>query len=84
MLTSRQLISYDPDDSKPVSSFHLAPLPETEGTMSCLEVGYRADASLHEQLMRRQALNFFQQGRSHMLLVRFRSNHNFQLSFRVT
>lgn len=47
-----QLVIYDPEDCKPVSSFQLIPLPEAEPSMSCLE-----------------ALNFFQQGRSHMMLV---------------
>lgn len=32
-----QLITYDPEDAKPVSSFNLIPLPEAEPGMSCLE-----------------------------------------------
>jgi len=52
MLLVKNLVIYDPEDCKPVSSFQLIPLPEAEPGMSCLE-----------------ALNFFQQGRSHMMLV---------------
>ncbi|KAH9813456.1 hypothetical protein DFH28DRAFT_974305 [Melampsora americana] len=52
MLLVKHLISYDPDDAKPVSEFQLSTLPEGAPDMTCLE-----------------ALNFFQQGRSHMLLV---------------
>ena len=47
-----QLISYDPEDAKPVSDFQLSVLPECDTSMTCL-----------------QALNFFQEGRSHILLV---------------
>lgn len=32
-----QLVVYDPEDAKPVSSFNLIPLPEAEPGMSCLE-----------------------------------------------
>lgn len=32
-----QLVIYDPEDAKPVSSFNLIPLPEAEPSMSCLE-----------------------------------------------
>ncbi|KAG0151178.1 hypothetical protein CROQUDRAFT_651386 [Cronartium quercuum f. sp. fusiforme G11] len=52
MLLVKHLISYDPEDAKPVSEFQLSTLPEGAPDMTCLE-----------------ALNFFQQGRSHMLLV---------------
>ncbi|POW20585.1 hypothetical protein PSHT_03332 [Puccinia striiformis] len=48
----KHLISYDPEDAKPVRDFQLSNLPEGSPEMTCLE-----------------ALNFFQQGRSHMLLV---------------
>ncbi|OAV94507.1 hypothetical protein PTTG_26976 [Puccinia triticina 1-1 BBBD Race 1] len=52
MLLVKHLISYDPEDAKPVRDFQLSNLPEGSPDMTCLE-----------------ALNFFQQGRSHMLLV---------------
>lgn len=52
MLLVKHLISYDPEDAKPVREFQLSTLPEGAADMTCLE-----------------ALNFFQQGRSHMLLV---------------
>ncbi|MBW0485647.1 hypothetical protein O181_025362 [Austropuccinia psidii MF-1] len=52
MLLVKRLISYDPEDAKPVKDFQLSILPEGSPDMTCLE-----------------ALNFFQQGRSHMLLV---------------
>ncbi|KAI9605857.1 hypothetical protein H4Q26_004226 [Puccinia striiformis f. sp. tritici PST-130] len=52
MLLVKHLISYDPEDAKPVRDFQLSNLPEGSPEMTCLE-----------------ALNFFQQGRSHMLLV---------------
>jgi metal transporter CNNM len=52
MLLVRVLISYDPEDSLPVSSFPLATLPETPPETSCLNI-----------------LNYFQEGRSHMVVV---------------
>ncbi|KNZ55899.1 hypothetical protein VP01_254g4 [Puccinia sorghi] len=52
MLLVKHLISYDPEDAKPVRDFQLSNLPEGSPDMTCLE-----------------ALNYFQQGRSHMLLV---------------
>ncbi|ODV90532.1 hypothetical protein CANCADRAFT_31458 [Tortispora caseinolytica NRRL Y-17796] len=55
MLLVRILISYDPEDAMPVSSFPLATLPETRPDTSCLNI-----------------LNYFQEGKSHMVLV---SNH---------
>ncbi|KAK9457778.1 hypothetical protein V1511DRAFT_490815 [Dipodascopsis uninucleata] len=52
MLLVRILISYDPDDAQPVSTFPLATLPETRPDTTCLNV-----------------LNYFQEGKSHMMLV---------------
>lgn len=52
MLLVKDLISYDPEDSKEVASFQLRPLPETAPDLSLLST-----------------LNYFQTGRSHMLLV---------------
>ncbi|KAH8920535.1 DUF21-domain-containing protein [Atractiella rhizophila] len=52
MLLIKQLITYDPEDARPVKSFKISSLPETEPSVSCLD-----------------ALNFFQTGKSHMLLV---------------
>ncbi|QPG74301.1 hypothetical protein FOA43_001627 [Brettanomyces nanus] len=52
MLLVRILISYDPDDGLPVSSFPLATLPETGYYTSCLNI-----------------LNYFQEGKSHMVVV---------------
>jgi hypothetical protein len=52
MLLIKRLITYDPEDAKPVKSFSLSVLPETNPSVSCLD-----------------ALNFFQTGKSHMLLV---------------
>lgn len=52
MLLVRILISYDPEDELPVSSFPLATLPETASDTSCLNI-----------------LNYFQEGKSHMVLV---------------
>ena len=52
MLLVKILITYDPEDGRPVSSFPLATLPETKPSTSCLDI-----------------LNFFQEGRSHMVLV---------------
>ncbi|ODQ64959.1 DUF21-domain-containing protein, partial [Nadsonia fulvescens var. elongata DSM 6958] len=52
MLLVRILISYDPEDALPVSSFPLATLPETRPDTSCLNI-----------------LNYFQEGKSHMILV---------------
>lgn len=52
MLLVRVLISYDPEDSLPVSSFPLATLPETPPETSCLNI-----------------LNYFQEGKSHMVVV---------------
>ncbi|KAK9448306.1 uncharacterized protein V1518DRAFT_385054 [Limtongia smithiae] len=52
MLLVRILISYDPEDAQPVSTFPLATLPETKPDTNCLNV-----------------LNYFQEGKSHMMLV---------------
>lgn len=52
MLLVRILISYDPEDALPVSSFPLATLPETARDSSCLNI-----------------LNYFQEGKSHMVVV---------------
>lgn len=52
MLLVRVLISYDPEDALPVSSFPLATLPETPPGTSCLNI-----------------LNYFQEGKSHMVVV---------------
>lgn len=52
MLLVRILISYDPEDAQPVSTFPLATLPETRPDTTCLNV-----------------LNYFQEGKSHMMLV---------------
>ncbi|KAL7411271.1 hypothetical protein BDY24DRAFT_397248 [Mrakia frigida] len=52
ILLVKRLLAYDPDDRRSAGSFVIAPLPECEPTLSCLE-----------------ALNYFQSGRSHMLLV---------------
>lgn len=52
MLLVKQLISYDPDDAEPVSSFALNPLPEASPDLTLFD-----------------CLNYFQQGRSHMILV---------------
>ncbi|KAH3688260.1 hypothetical protein WICPIJ_000731 [Wickerhamomyces pijperi] len=52
MLLVRVLISYDPEDALPVSSFPLATLPETPPSTSCLNI-----------------LNYFQEGKSHMVVV---------------
>lgn len=52
MLLVRILISYDPEDALPVSSFPLATLPETPKDTSCLNI-----------------LNYFQEGKSHMVVV---------------
>lgn len=52
MLLVRILISYDPEDALPVSSFPLATLPETAKDTSCLNI-----------------LNYFQEGKSHMVVV---------------
>ncbi|PWN92405.1 DUF21-domain-containing protein [Acaromyces ingoldii] len=52
MLLVKDLITYDPEDGKMVSSFQLRPLPETGADMTLLST-----------------LNYFQTGRSHMLLV---------------
>lgn len=52
MLLVRVLISYDPEDALPVSSFPLATLPETPPETSCLNI-----------------LNYFQEGKSHMVVV---------------
>lgn len=55
MLLVKMLITYDPEDAKPVREFALATLPETRPDTSCLDI-----------------VNFFQEGKSHMVLV---SNH---------
>ena len=55
MLLVKMLITYDPEDAKPVREFALATLPETRPNTSCLDI-----------------VNFFQEGKSHMVLV---SNH---------
>lgn len=52
MLLVKMLISYDPEDAKPVRDFALATLPETRPNTSCLDI-----------------INFFQEGKSHMVLV---------------
>ncbi|KAL4908938.1 hypothetical protein BDW74DRAFT_75022 [Aspergillus multicolor] len=52
MLLVKMLITYDPEDCKPVSFFALATLPETRPETSCLDI-----------------VNFFQEGKSHMVLV---------------
>lgn len=52
MLLVRILISYDPEDELPISSFPLATLPETSLNTSCLNI-----------------LNYFQEGKSHMVVV---------------
>ncbi|EFX05892.1 duf21 and cbs domain containing protein [Grosmannia clavigera kw1407] len=52
MLLVKILITYDPEDSKVVSEFPLATLPETRPETSCLDI-----------------VNFFQEGKSHMVLV---------------
>ncbi|KAL5339467.1 hypothetical protein BJX70DRAFT_153725 [Aspergillus crustosus] len=52
MLLVKMLITYDPEDSKPVGYFALATLPETRPETSCLDI-----------------VNFFQEGKSHMVLV---------------
>lgn len=52
MLLVKMLITYDPEDAKPVREFALATLPETRPSTSCLDI-----------------VNFFQEGKSHMVLV---------------
>ncbi|RVX66344.1 hypothetical protein B0A52_09952 [Exophiala mesophila] len=52
MLLVKMLITYDPEDAKPVRDFALATLPETRPSTSCLDI-----------------VNFFQEGKSHMVLV---------------
>ena len=52
MLLVKMLITYDPEDAKPVRDFALATLPETRPDTSCLDI-----------------INFFQEGKSHMILV---------------
>lgn len=52
MLLVRTLITYDPEDSLPISAFSLATLPETSPDTSCLNI-----------------LNYFQEGKSHMVAV---------------
>lgn len=52
MLLVKDLIAYDPEDGKEVSTFPLRPLPETAPDLTLLST-----------------LNYFQTGRSHMLLV---------------
>ena len=52
MLLVKMLITYDPEDAKPVREFALATLPETRPETSCLDI-----------------VNFFQEGKSHMVLV---------------
>lgn len=52
MLLVKMLITYDPEDAKPVRDFALATLPETSPETSCLDI-----------------VNFFQEGKSHMVLV---------------
>ncbi|KAI0540580.1 hypothetical protein GGR58DRAFT_460142 [Xylaria digitata] len=52
MLLVKILITYDPEDSKRVSDFALATLPETRPETSCLDI-----------------INFFQEGKSHMVLI---------------
>lgn len=60
MLLVRTLITYDPDDKFPVSSFPLATLPETGLETSCLNI-----------------LNYFQEGKSHMVVVSHRPGDSF-------
>lgn len=50
--TPLQLITYNPDDNKQVSSFPLLPLPEATPDLNCF-----------------QALDYFQTGRAHLLLI---------------
>lgn len=52
MLLVKMLITYDPEDAKPVREFALATLPESRPDTSCLDI-----------------VNFFQEGKSHMVLV---------------
>jgi len=52
MLLVKVLITYDPEDARPVHEFSLATLPETAEDTSCLDI-----------------VNFFQEGKSHMVLV---------------
>ena len=52
MLLVKMLITYDPEDAKPVRDFALATLPETRPETSCLDI-----------------INFFQEGKSHMVMV---------------
>jgi len=52
MLLVKDLITYDPEDGREVSTFQLRPLPETAPDLTLLST-----------------LNYFQTGRSHMLLV---------------
>jgi metal transporter CNNM len=52
MLLVKMLITYDPEDCKPVRDFALATLPETRPETSCLDI-----------------VNFFQEGKSHMVMV---------------
>lgn len=52
MLLVKMLITYDPEDARPVREFALATLPETKPETSCLDI-----------------VNFFQEGKSHMVLV---------------
>ncbi|KAI5840623.1 hypothetical protein BZA05DRAFT_345251, partial [Tricharina praecox] len=52
MLLVKVLITYDPEDARPVHEFPLATLPETAEDTSCLDI-----------------VNFFQEGKSHMVLV---------------
>lgn len=52
MLLVKMLITYDPEDARPVREFALATLPETRPDTSCLDI-----------------INFFQEGKSHMVLV---------------
>ena len=52
MLLVKMLITYDPEDARPVRDFALATLPETRAETSCLDI-----------------VNFFQEGKSHMVLV---------------
>lgn len=52
MLLVKMLITYDPEDAKPVREFALATLPESGPNTSCLDI-----------------VNFFQEGKSHMVLV---------------
>lgn len=59
MLLVRILISYDPEDALPISSFPLATLPETSLNTSCLNI-----------------LNYFQEGKSHMVVVSETPGHD--------